>query len=80
MLVTNLREFLLLGIDGLGRPATLERYALAPNEASFGRLPTIPRLTEQHRVSVSWVPQAVLLSGATLALPQDLAWFLARRA
>jgi len=35
VLVTNLREFLLLGLDRYGHPVTLERYRLASTEVEF---------------------------------------------
>jgi hypothetical protein len=49
VLVTTLREFLLLGIDEHGRPATLESYSLAPTEAEFWVLTDHPRSTEQDQ-------------------------------
>ena len=49
VLVTTLREFLLLGIDGHGRPATLEIYSLASNEAEFWALAEHPRRAEEER-------------------------------
>jgi hypothetical protein len=78
VLVTNLREFLLLGYDDQGRPATLERYSLAPTEAEFWAAAAHPRRTEQEQGGrFQEFLKRVLLSGATLASPQDLAWFLA---
>jgi len=79
VLVTNLREFLLLGYDDQGRPATLERYVLARTEAEFWTVTAAhPRRTEleQGERFLEFL-RRVLLSGATLASPQDLAWFLA---
>jgi hypothetical protein len=78
VLVTTLREFLLLGIDEHGKPVTLERYSLASTEAQFWALAAHPRRTEQEQGTrfVEFLKR-LLLSGATLAAPQDLAWFLA---
>ena len=78
VLVTNLREFLLLGIDEHGSPVTLERYSLAPTEAEFWTLAAHPRRTEQAQGGrfLEFLKR-MLLSGAALATPQDLAWFLA---
>jgi hypothetical protein len=78
VLVTNLREFLLLALDDRGRPSILERYSLAPTEADFWALATHPRRAEQEQGErfLEFLKR-VLLSGATLATPQDLAWFLA---
>jgi hypothetical protein len=78
VLVTNLREFLLLGLDKHGRPATIERYQLAETEDEFWSLANQPRVAEQkHGARFEEFLKRVLLSGATLASPQDLAWFLA---
>ena len=78
VLVTNLREFLLLGLDKYGHPVTLERYRLAATEAQFWAIAARPRRTEldQGTRFLEFLKR-VLLSGATLATPQDLAWFLA---
>ena len=78
VLVTTLREFLLLGIDEHFRPVTLERYSLAGTEAEFWALANHPRRAEQEQGGrfLEFLKRA-LLSGAALAAPQDLAWFLA---
>ncbi|MBN1632488.1 MAG: N-6 DNA methylase, partial [Thermoleophilia bacterium] len=78
VLVTTLREFVLLGIDERGRPAVLERYTLAITEAEFWALANHPRKADQEQGErfLEFLKR-VLLSGATLANPQDLAWFLA---
>jgi hypothetical protein len=78
VLVTNLRDFLLLGLDPDGKPVELERFVLAPTEAEFWALAAHPRLTEQaHGPRFTEFLKRVLLSTASLAAPQDLAWFLA---
>ncbi|MBN1459040.1 MAG: N-6 DNA methylase [Armatimonadetes bacterium] len=78
VLVTTLREFLLLDFDERGRPAALEHYVLAPTEAEFWALTNHPRRTErEHGDRFLEFLKRVLLSRATLASPQDLAWFLA---
>ena len=78
VLVTNLRDFLLLGLDERGAPVILERYALASTEAEFWALTDHPRRAEQEQGGrfLEFLKR-VLLSGATLGSPQDLAWFLA---
>lgn len=78
VLVTTLREFLLVGLDERGRPAILERYSLAPTEAEFWALANHPRKAEQEQGErfLEFIKR-VLLSGAALGSPQDLAWFLA---
>ena len=78
VLVTNLRDFLLLGLDPDGKPVELERFVLAPTEAEFWALAAHPRLAEQaHGPRFTEFLKRVLLSTASLAAPQDLAWFLA---
>jgi len=78
VLVTTLREFLLLGLDELGKPAVLERYVIAPSESEFWALVNHPRRAEQEQGErLLEFLRRVLLSGAALASPQDLAWFLA---
>ncbi len=78
VLVTNLREFRLLSLDARGAPVVLERYQIAPTEAEFWAAANHPRRTDQEQGErlLEFVKR-VLLSGATLASPQDLAWFLA---
>ncbi len=78
VLVTTLREFVLLGVDERGKPTMLERYTFAASEAEFWSLANHPRKAEQeHGPRFMEFLKRVLLSGATLAGPQDLAWFLA---
>ena len=78
VLVTTLREFLLPGIDEYGKTTVLERCSLAPTEAEFWALTRHPRRAEQEQGErFMEFLKRVLLSGATLASPQDLAWFLA---
>ena len=78
VLVTNLRDFLLLGLDPDGKPVELERFVLAASEAEFWALAGHPRLTEMaHGARFTEFLKRVLLSTASLAAPQDLAWFLA---
>ena len=74
VLVTTLREFLLLGVDEHGKATVLERYTLAPTEAEFWALANHPRRAEQEQGArfLEFIKR-VLLSGATLASPQDLA-------
>ena len=43
VLVTNTRDFVLLGEDGMGRPAKLEAFRLAAGAAEFDRLLQKPR-------------------------------------
>ena len=80
VLVTNLREFALVGLEqgGSGEPRILERYLLAPDEKSFWQAAQHPTQTlEQHDVAFDEYLKRALLHRAALSTPKDLAWFLA---
>ena len=78
VLVTTLRDFVLVGKDVSGGAAILERYALAPNEAAFWQaaLHAHETAAAQGERFVEYVKR-VLLHAAPLTRPQDVAWFLA---
>jgi SAM-dependent methyltransferase len=78
VLVTNLRDFVLVGQDSEGKPAKLEIYRLANNEPAFWAAAAHPRKTaaaEGERF-IEYLKR-VMLHAAPLAAPQDVAWFLA---
>lgn len=77
ILVTDLREFVLLGEDA-GKTVVRERYALAPTPKEFWELARHPRKAaeDQGERFVEFV-QRVMLHAAPLADPKDVAWFLA---
>jgi len=78
VLVTNYRDFVLVGQDIEGKPTKLETYRLAPNEAQFWKAANVATKTaERLAPSFEEFLKRVLLSTATLANPQDVAWFLA---
>ena len=78
VLVTNYRDFVLVGQDIEGKPTKLETYRLAPNEMQFWKAANLPKKTaERLAPSFEEFLKRVLLSTATLASPQDVAWFLA---
>lgn len=78
VLVTNYRDFLLVGRDAQGRPLPQERYALAADEATFWRRAADPAaFAEAHRERFGEYLRRVLLAAAPLTSPADLAWFLA---
>jgi hypothetical protein len=76
VLVTNYRDFLLVGRDQHGKLALLEGYHLAENEQSFWSV-QLRQLVEAHADSFSDYLRRVMLSNAPLTSPQDVAWFLA---
>ncbi len=78
VLVTNFRDFLLVGADAEGKPVKLEHYRLAPNEAAFWTAASHPRAVaaEQGEAFVDFLKR-VMLHAASLATPKDVAWFMA---
>ncbi|MEW6658012.1 MAG: type ISP restriction/modification enzyme [Thermodesulfobacteriota bacterium] len=78
VLVTNLRDFLLVGQDAEGRPVKLESYRLAESEVDFWREAIHPRrLATAHGERFTEYLKRVMLQAAPLAAPKDVAWFLA---
>ena len=78
VLVTNARDFVLLGEDANGKPTTLETLRLAGSEDEFLR-----RLEKPHAfahaagASLGEYLARALSHRAALAEPRDLAWLLA---
>jgi hypothetical protein len=78
VLVTNFRDFLLLGTDRDGKPAKLESYRLAADEAAFWDATRHPHsLAKEHAEPLGDFLRRVMLHTAALAAPKDLAWFMA---
>ena len=78
VLVTNYRDFLLVGTDADGNRAALETYRLARDEQDFWRRASHPKnFADQHGESFEEFLKRVMLYQASLATPKDLAWFLA---
>lgn len=78
VLVTNYRDFVLVGQDAAGQPVKLESYRLAENEPAFWTAAGQPqKLTRLQGDRFDEFLQRVLLHAAPLAEPQDVAWFLA---
>lgn len=78
VLVTNYRDFLLMGRDEAGRPQERERFTLATTEAAFWTAARDPEaLAEAQGERLVEYLKRVMLSNAPLTRPQDLAWFLA---
>ncbi len=78
VLVTNYREFILIGQDSNGNKIELERYQLAENETEFWQKVAHPRafVKEDNNRFLEYLKR-VMLQSAFIASPQDLAWFLA---
>ena len=78
VLVTNYRDFLLVGEDRAGRPTVLETLRLADSAEDFWARLAQPRAFAQARGErlVEYLKR-VLLCAAPLSNPRDVAWFLA---
>jgi len=78
VLVTNYRDFLLIGADADGNRAVLETYRLAQDDKDFWRKASHPRtVADQQGESLDEFLKRAMLYQAPLATPRDLAWFLA---
>jgi hypothetical protein len=78
VLVTNYRDFLLLGLDAAGKPDKLERYTLAATEAAFWHAAERARETaDEHGERFAEYLRRVMLHAAPLRMPEDVARFLA---
>lgn len=78
VLVTNYRDFVLLGVGPDGTPTRFETFRLAPSEVAFREALRHPRAhaTEHGDAFVEFLKR-VLLHAAPLRDPKDVAWFLA---
>ncbi len=78
VLVTNTRDFVLVGAGADGRPAKLETFRLADSAADFARRLEKPRAfaRESGAALCEYLARA-LSHRAALAEPKDLAWLLA---
>jgi hypothetical protein len=78
VLVTNYRDFLLVGTDKDGKQVPLESYRLAADEKSFWAAASHPQAmaNERGEAFVEFLKR-VMLHAAPLGSPKDVAWFLA---
>jgi hypothetical protein len=78
VLVTNLRDFALVGVDHEGKITNRESFSLAPTEKEFWRAASHHSATAQQQGErfIEYLKR-VMLHAAPLALPKDVAWFLA---
>ena len=78
VLVTNTRDFVLLGADGAGRPARLETFRLARTQDEFeARLETPRAFAKEVGAGLGEYLCRALSHRASLTEPRDLAWLLA---
>ncbi len=78
VLVTNYRDFVLVGQDAEGKPAKLESFRLAESEKAFWAAAAHPRsLAEKVGERFEEYLLRVMRHAAQLTAPEDVAWFLA---
>ena len=78
VLVTNTRDFVLLGEDAAGRPARLETFRLARTQEEFeARLETPRAFAKEVGAGLGEYLCRALSHRASLTEPRDLAWLLA---
>ena len=78
VLVTNTRDFVLLGEDAKGNPARLETFRLAESAETFeSRLQTPRAFARQVGVGLGEYLCRALNHRASIVEPRDLAWLLA---
>lgn len=78
VLVTNFREFSLIGRDAADRPVRHEYYRLAETESAFWQLAAHPdRAAGEHGERLLQFLERCLRRPAPLTDPKDVAWFLA---
>jgi hypothetical protein len=78
VLVTNCRDFVLVGQDAEGKFAKLESFHLADSEKAFWAAAVHPRsLAEKIGARFEEYLLRVMRHAAQLATPGDVAWFLA---
>jgi hypothetical protein len=78
VLVTNYRDFVLIGKDKNGNPVKLEEHRLATSEADFWMKAAYPKKFA-HEYGETFIEylRRTMLQAAPVSFPRDLAWFLA---
>ena len=78
VIVSNLRDFLIIGEGPNGEATKLEGFRLAPNAKAFWNMVATPQKSAEHigRAFGEYLKRALTLSIA-LREPKDVAWFLA---
>jgi hypothetical protein len=78
VLVTNYREFLLVGRDAEGKQVKLEPYRFAATETEFWQAAAQPRkMADEHAERLVEYLKRVMLHSVPLTAPKDVAWYLA---
>lgn len=78
VMVTNYRDFVLVGKDKNGNPVKLETYRLATSEADFWMKAAHPKkFAQEYGETFIEYLRRTMLQAAPISSPKDLAWFLA---
>jgi len=79
VLVTNYRDFLLIGKDAHGKAEQLERFSFADTESEFWREVRADAsvFAQKFELSFDEFIKRVFLHAVPLTKPEDIAWFLA---
>ncbi len=78
VLVTNYREFRLIGEDDSGKPIEREFFSLAADEATFWSMAAHPvKSARELGTHLGEFLRRVMMNAAPLTRPEDVAWFLA---
>jgi hypothetical protein len=78
VLVTNYRDFVLIGLDQDGNLKIRERFTLASNESDFWSMGAHPQASaNEESLRFGEYIARVMLHAAPLTQPKDVAWFLA---
>lgn len=79
VLITNYREFRLIGGDSNGEPVEREFFSLAADEPTFWSIAAHPRkkVAREQATHLGEFLQRVMMYAAPLTRPEDVAWLLA---
>ena len=78
VLVTNYREFRLIGEDESGKPVEREFFRLASDEPTFWSMAARPlKSAREQGTHFAEFLRRVMMNAAPLTRPEDIAWFLA---
>jgi len=78
VLVTNYRDFVLVGKDKSENPVKLEAYRLAASETDFWTKAAHPKkFAQEYGETFIEYLRRTMLQAAPISSPRDLAWFLA---
>ena len=78
VLVTNYREFRLIGADASGNPVEREFFSLAADEPTFWSMAAHPvKSARAQGARIAEFLRRVMMNAAPLTRPEDIAWFLA---